>query len=78
MPVYRLANQGYAGDGDISYQNADPDQWWGLGNGQGSEKADATWHAAHNTADTPAFDKAVAKNHYNLPANHNNDGEAKT
>ena len=33
-----------------------------MGNGQGSEKQDAIWHAAHNAATTEKFDAAMAAN----------------
>jgi hypothetical protein len=79
MPVYRLAHQNYEGDGDLrdkspewrernKFENKDPNQWWGNGNGQGSEKLDGIWHAAHNTADTAGFDKAVANGAYKITA----------
>jgi len=33
-----------------------------MGNGQGSEKQDAIWHAAHNAATTEKFDSVMANN----------------
>jgi len=94
MPVYRLASQGYLGDGDLTYQNSnpdfernpasttsqngDPDQWWGQGNAQGSEKLDGFSHAAANTADTAGFDKAVAKNAYKISSASDRDAEPKS
>lgn len=33
-----------------------------MGNGQGSEKQDAIWHAAHNAATTEKFDSVMAAN----------------
>ena len=75
IPVYRL--NAYEGDGDLrdkspgywernAVENKDPNQWWGNGNGQGSEKLDFAWHAAHNSGSTADFDGKVAKNAYNV------------
>jgi len=33
-----------------------------MGNGQGSEKQDAIWHAGHNTATSEKFDSTIANN----------------
>ena len=78
MPVHHLAaSRKFDGDGDMrdksegywernKVENKDPNQWWGNGNGQGSEKLDFAWHAAHNSGSTADFDGKVAKSAYNV------------
>jgi len=73
MPVSRLAHtkqydnertwdkdSGYFREN--AYTESNPELSWGMGNGEGSEKNDAIWHAAHNAETTEKFDEKMANN----------------
>ena len=73
MPVNRLAHTGQYDNErtwdkdpqyfkENQYQERDPELSWGMGNGQGSEKQDAIYHAAANAATSEKFDATIAKN----------------
>lgn len=72
-PINRLAHQGQYDNErtwdktdqyhkESGYFEKDPEKSYGMGNGQGSEKQDAIWHAAHNSATTEKFDSAMSEN----------------
>jgi hypothetical protein len=49
-----------------------------MGNGQGSEKQDAIWHAANNAATTEKFDSAMANNANKMTAGNSAEVEPST
>ena len=49
-----------------------------MGNGQGSEKHDAIWHAAHNAATTEKFDSVMANNANKMTAGNSAETEPST
>ena len=49
-----------------------------MGNGQGSEKQDAIWHAAHNTATSEKFDSTMANNANKMTAGNTAEPEPAT
>ena len=89
MPVYRMAQDtprvtDRIWDKDLSYQrenkieDKNPETSWGMGNGQGSEKQDAIWHAANNAATSEKFDEAMAKNAGKMTAGNSAEVEPST
>ena len=56
----------------------DNDIWWGLGNGQPSEKLDGFWHAAHLADSEEAFHRTVANQGVFIPSNNEGDAEPST
>ena len=89
MPVNRLAHTRQydnerTWDKDTSYfrENAytesNPELSWGMGNGQGSEKQDAIYHAAANAATTEKFDEKMANNAGKMTAGNSAEVEPST